>query len=326
MTKHFWVRVIVLASLCAHLPAQQNDAGFSKSALQSREYKMHQWRLEYQISLEWQNEGDASGAQIEKRANATLVIDHFAHGVVLDFTGKRGPKARESEHYVNVFLLESPVGYVWTDNASSAIVTHFGFRPETSLVPLILLSGVNPLRFAQENTLAVKQTSQAVHVDFAIGPDARLGAWSERSLKLELSPSHGMAATRVLMLDDRGDTIGEGRIEHFTEQDGTWIPQSVTFWGVRVKVGYSLKQVSRSSSHAPDWLRANTLVSDWRLGFEQPVFYHFTPWSLPSVDELRRLQQEGQPNVPKEKKGGALLPQFVPPFFSSPSVSCGTGG
>ena len=329
MTKRLWMVAMILALLCTHLPAQQDDAGFSQSALQSREYKVRQWRLEYEASLEWQNEDGEPDTRIEKRADATIVVDHFAQGIVLDFTGKRGPKARESEHYVNVLLLKSPVGYIWTDNASSAVVTHFGFRPETSLVPLVLLSGVNPLRFAQENILAVKRTPKAVYVEFALSPDARLGAWSERSLKLELSPSYGMAATRALLLDDRGDTISEGRAEHFIKRDGTWVPQSVTFTGVRtrVKVVYSLKQVSRSSSHAPDWLRTGTLVSDWRLGFEnQPVSYHFTPWSLPSVDELRRLQQERQQSAPKEKKGELLLPQFVPPFYSSPSAFSGTGG
>ncbi len=327
--RNVWrIAAIGLISLCVQTPAQQQQTESLQHALQTRESEMRQLQLQYHVSLAWRKEAQGMNSQTGDSADATLVVDHFAQGTVMHFRGKRGTKAPKEEYYANVMLRESPVAYLWTDNNSTVVATHFGFHPETSLVPLILLSGVNPLRFAQPDTVQVRRTPRQLHVEFGLTADAALGGWSEGRLSVEFDPVRGMSPVKVSSVDRSGKTITYGEVKRLVKQNSVWLPQSVTFSHTRMglQVTYHLQRASRSAGRAPNWLHEGVLVNDWRLGFENPIAYKFTEWTLPSVSELQQRQPETQQQGARGSTQTEARFPFLLPFFSSSSASSGTGG
>lgn len=317
----------LLFAFCWLSASAEPDVNRVRDALSQRESQMRQVRTEWRVARQL---GDVGGRATTQES---LSIDSFAQGYRLVFRDQGAGTL--STRFDFALPLDTPVGYIvsFTMQPSSPLaprpkgllVTSLDFVPPRFL-GTIVLTGINPLRLLQQQTVQIETTGDLIVVRGKLAqgifPDDSGSDGSDMVLRLD--PKRGMAVVEADLLRP-GRLPQKARVKQWEQWNGCWLAKFVSLIGngAETRAEYALEAVRSSTGVSPPW--AGEGISDHRLGSRigESVTYGFT-WKLPTLTELRRMQeQQYRPSTKEEEKRGTL--QLLPPFYSSPSASSGTG-
>ncbi len=320
----------LLFTSCLLSARAEPDVNHVRDALSRREVRMRQARTEWRVTRQLSEVGNQLTAQ------GNLSIDSFEQGYRLVFKDQGAGPVTLSTRFDFALPLDTPVGYIVSavtqpssplvPRAKGLLVTSLNFLPPR-LLGAIVLTGINPFRLLQPQKIQIENMGDWVVVRGKLVQEIfpNDSGSDGLDLVLRLDPGRDMAVVEVELLRS-GRVPEKAQIKQWEQWNGCWLPKLVSLIesGVETHAEYALEAVRPSSGVSPPW--EGESISDHRLGgtVGKSVTYRFT-WKLPSLTELRQMQeQQYHPTTRESEKSGAL--QLFPPFYSSPSASCGTGG
>lgn len=288
-------------------------------ALSRREREMRRYDMHWQWELTYMSSSRPTVADKADWQDCALHVAPFQHGWVVSVTRHYSSAPLEKETYENVLLIQTPTGYIGQEGGPGALVaTPLGFRVEISLLPILLLSGLNPLRYAEPSSISISRDRRYLRVDATLLAELWRSAQPEQ-ITIWLDTTRSLAPAKVVWAST--SMSGEASVSTFVRQGSVWVPRTFNY---TVSVGtvprerlvYKLGRVEKASNQHPTWLREGEVISDWRLGLGESnlVWYPFRSWRLPTKSELLRLQSEqSAPTSPyeSEKQRGSLF-RLVP--------------
>ncbi len=297
----------------------QPDMNAVRTALAERERTMRQLftRWDMTRSLPTFNRNTPNERTNKK---SLFTVDHFAEGVHLVFQDIGDPPGTRFDFALPV---ETPFGIIVyafppdakpnasPDTLPKGLFANFCNYLPPRLLGIVLLSGLNPLRFVDIKQMQVSEEGNMVVMRAPLAEDMRPHGRPIHTLVLKLDPQRAFSPVWAQVL--AGDRPAETAAVLSSRKHGTcWLPETVTVEQDIETCRLTLREVQPSSGKAPWW--AGQGISDWRLGsgMGETVRYGFT-WRLPSLRELQQKMKDlREPAKGKSHSGGLRL---VPPFF-----------
>ncbi len=319
MTKAWIVLAIVLvgsAEVYAQNSLKSLAESLSRREREFRRYAMHwRWDLTHLSSSRSTGEGEAKADW----QGCTLRVAPFKHGWIVSGTRKYSSAPLKSESYQKVLLIETPTGYIGHEGGPGAlVVTPLSFRAEISLLPTLMLSGLNPLRYMEPSSISVRREGAYTRVDATVDAELWRSTHPEQ-ITLWLDTARSLAPVKLVWTS--ASMSGEVSVSTFVKRGSVSIPTSFTYaiFVGRVphdRLVYRLDRVEKATNQQPTWLREGDVISDWRLGLGEAnlVWYHFRNWRLPTKSALLQLQSEQSTLTPSHENGkrNEMLPRFMP--------------
>lgn len=315
--------LLIVLFLFAAIPgrcAAQGSVALSdvQKQLHKRETALRAFRTEWSVSVD--------------SLNRNLIVSSFGKGYWLRVQTQAGSVEHEA-----VLLSEQPYAYIWRLSSWSAnpVVQNLTWLYGSILLPSV--AGINLLRFYDIRAGDVKieyegrrvRVSGYLHKEF---PPPVSGLPVRAAMVLLLDPEHNYAPSEAYLYFNTPDQVLEKMtVVEWVSHQGNWLPAKVEFTGRGLQpLRVHLARIHSSSEETPKWFTIPMWVSDWRLGINgSNVSAYEFKGQLPRLEELPALRDGNRANptspAPSDgSKGGTDA--FILPFYSSPSVSCGTGG
>lgn len=311
--------LLLFAAILGRCAAQGSVAlSDVQKQLHKRETALHTFRTEWNVSVD--------------SLNRKLIVSPFERGYWLRVETQAGSVEQEA-----VLLSEQPYAYIWrlSSWSSNPVVQNLTWLYGSNLLPSV--AGINLLRFYDIRAHDVKieyeerrvRVSGHLHKEF---PPPVSGLPVRAAMVLLLDPERGYAPSEAFLYFNTPDQVLEKmRVLEWVNHQGNWVPAKIEFTGRGLQpLRIRLVGIRGHPDESPKWFTIPMWVSDWRLGINgSDVSAYEFKGQLPRLEELPMLRGNGKvkptPSVPSESsKGGTSA--FIFPFYSSPSVSSGTGG